>query len=229
MSNISGFGGLFGTSNQNSIWGGNNASSGSTILSDYAAIRNGSYKKLARKYYKADSVKTETEAKAENKKLGLIQTGADSLFSSLSALGKESLYAMKKISTKDETTGENKEKEDYDWKAITSAVKSFIDNYFEAYPGIKEYMEKTKKEAINNGYVKTMMGRIRNIPELKNKNYMIRQSGERIALNTPIQGTSADIIKKAMVDIYKEFKKNNIKSKMIIQVHDELVFDTLKE
>lgn len=129
MSNISGFGGLFGTSNQNSIWGGNNTSSGSTILSDYAAIRNGSYKKLARKYYKADSVKTETEAKAENKKLGLIQTGADSLSSSLSALGKESLYAMKKISTKDETTGETKEKEDYDWKAITSAVKSFIDNY----------------------------------------------------------------------------------------------------
>ena len=108
-------------------------------------------------------------------------------------------------------------------------AKSFIDNYFIAYPGIKEYMDKTKKEAYDLGYVKTMMGRIRNIPELQNKNYMIRQSGERIALNTPIQGTSADIIKKAMVDIYNEFKKQNIKSKMIIQVHDELVFDTLKE
>lgn len=133
MSNISGFGGLFGTSNsysnQNSIWGGMTSSSGSTILSDYAAIKNGSYKKLAKKYYTSDSAKTESEAKAETKKLGLVQTGADSLSSSLSALGKGSLYAMKKISTKDETTGETKEKEDYDWKAITSAVKSFIDNY----------------------------------------------------------------------------------------------------
>ena len=109
-----------------------------------------------------------------------------------------------------------------------SEANAFINNYFEAYPGIKEYMEKTKKQAYEDGFVKTLMGRIRNIDELKNKNYMIRQSGERIALNTPIQGTSADIIKKAMVDIKREFTKNNIKSKMIIQVHDELVFDMLK-
>ena len=73
------------------------------------------------------------------------------------------------------------------------------------------------------------MGRRRYIEELKNKNVFIRKSGERIALNTPIQGTSADIIKKAMIDISKEFKKRNIKSKMILQVHDELVFDCLKE
>ena len=108
-------------------------------------------------------------------------------------------------------------------------AKEFIDNYLKAYPGIQEYMDKTKKEAHELGYVKTLMGRIRNIPELSNKNYMIRNSGERIALNTPIQGTSADIIKKAMVDIATSFKENNIKSKMIIQVHDELVFDVLKE
>ena len=108
-------------------------------------------------------------------------------------------------------------------------AKEFIDHYFNAYPGVKEYMDNTIKEAYKNGYVKTLMGRIRNIDELKNKNYMIRNSGERIALNTPIQGTSADIIKKAMVDIKKEFIKNNIKSKMIIQVHDELVFDLKKE
>lgn len=107
-------------------------------------------------------------------------------------------------------------------------AKEFIDNYLKAYPGVQEYMYKTIEEAHKNGYVKTLMGRIRNIPELSNKNYMIRNSGERIALNTPIQGTSADIIKKAMVDISKEFKKHNIKSKMIIQVHDELVFDVLK-
>ncbi|MBQ8914515.1 MAG: flagellar filament capping protein FliD [Lachnospiraceae bacterium] len=105
------------------------SSSGSSILTDYAAIKNGSYKKLAKKYYASDSVKTESEAKAETKKLGLVQTGADSLSSSLSALSKSSLYEKKKISSKDETTGETSEKEDYDWKAITSAVKSFIDNY----------------------------------------------------------------------------------------------------
>lgn len=110
-----------------------------------------------------------------------------------------------------------------------SEAKEFIDNYLNTYPGVKEYMDKTIKEAHNLGYVKTIMGRIRNIPELNNSNYLIRSSGERIALNTPIQGTSADIIKKAMVDIKREFIKNNIKSKMIIQVHDELVFDLLKE
>ena len=114
-------------------------------------------------------------------------------------------------------------------KISRKEAKEFIDHYFDAYPGVKEYMDETIKEAYKNGYVKTIMGRIRNIPELQNKNYMIRNSGERIALNTPIQGTSADIIKKAMVDIKKEFVKNNIKSKMIIQVHDELVFDLLNE
>ena len=108
-------------------------------------------------------------------------------------------------------------------------AKVFIDNYFESYPGIKEYMDKTIEKAYNDGYVKTLMGRRRYIEELKNKNVFIRKSGERIALNTPIQGTSADIIKKAMIDISKEFKKRNIKSKMILQVHDELVFDCLKE
>ena len=108
-------------------------------------------------------------------------------------------------------------------------AKDFIDNYLNTYPGIKEYMDNTIKQAHIDGYVKTLMGRIRNIEELNNKNYMIRTSGERIALNTPIQGTSADIIKKAMVDIDNEFIKNNIKSKMIVQVHDELVFDMLIE
>ncbi len=108
-------------------------------------------------------------------------------------------------------------------------AKMFIDNYFESYPGIKEYMDKTIEKAYNDGYVKTLMGRRRYIEELKNKNIFIKKSGERIALNTPIQGTSADIIKKAMIDISKEFKKRNINSKMILQVHDELVFDCLKE
>ena len=108
-------------------------------------------------------------------------------------------------------------------------AQKFIDHYLETYPGIKEYMDKTKEQAYQVGYVKTLMNRRRNIPELYSDNRMIRSGGERIALNTPIQGTSADIIKKAMVDIKKAFENQNIKSKMILQVHDELVFDALIE
>ena len=111
----------------------------------------------------------------------------------------------------------------------TYEAKGFIDNYLSTYPGIKEYMDKTIKQAHEDGYVKTLFNRIRIIPELQNKNYMIRQAGERMALNTPIQGTSADIIKKAMVEVHKKFKEKNLKSKMILQIHDELVIDTKKE
>lgn len=107
----------------------------------------------------------------------------------------------------------------------TKEAKEFIDTYLETYPGIKDYMEKTINEAKEKGYVKTLFGRKRNIPELKNTVYMIRQSGERIALNTPVQGTAADIIKLAMVKVYNALRDNGLKSKMIIQVHDELVFD----
>ncbi len=109
-----------------------------------------------------------------------------------------------------------------------SYAKEFIDNYLKTYPRISEYMKEVIKEAHLKGYVTTLMNRKRTIDELKNKNYMIRSSGERMALNTPIQGTSADILKKAMVEIYNEFNKRNLKSKMLIQVHDELVFNVLK-
>ena len=108
-------------------------------------------------------------------------------------------------------------------------AKNFIETYLNTYPGIKEYMDKTIEQAHQNGYVKTLFNRIRIIPELQNKNYMIRQSGERMALNTPIQGTSADIIKKAMVDVQNKLKEKNLKSKMILQIHDELVLDTKKD
>ena len=111
----------------------------------------------------------------------------------------------------------------------TKEAKQFIDEYLKTYPGIKEYMDNTIKNAYECGYAKTLFNRKRVIDELKNTNYMIRQSGERMALNTPIQGTSADIIKKAMVLIHQKLKENNLKSKLIIQVHDELVFDCLKE
>ena len=108
-------------------------------------------------------------------------------------------------------------------------AKDFIDKYLETYPGIKEYMKSTIEKAHELGYVTTLLNRKRYIPELKNQNKLIQATGERMALNTPIQGTSADIIKKAMVEIAREFKKHKLKSKMILQVHDELVFDTLKE
>ena len=108
-------------------------------------------------------------------------------------------------------------------------AKKFIDTYLETYPGIKEYMDTSISHAKEKGYVTTLFNRKRNIPELKNTVYTIRQSGERIALNTPIQGTAADIIKLAMVKVYKALKENNLKTKMIIQVHDELIFDVPKE
>ncbi|MBQ3511388.1 MAG: DNA polymerase I [Bacilli bacterium] len=106
-----------------------------------------------------------------------------------------------------------------------STAKKFIDNYLETYPGIKEHMEKEKADAYSYGYVKTLMNRKRVIEELQSKNFMVRSSGERMALNTPIQGTAADILKKAMVEIYEELNKRGLKSKMLIQVHDELVFN----
>jgi len=108
-------------------------------------------------------------------------------------------------------------------------AKQFIEDYLNTYPGIQYYMNKTIEKAHQQGYVKTLFNRKRIIPELQNKNYMIRQSGERMALNTPIQGTSADIIKKAMVEVAYKLKEKKLKSKMILQIHDELVFDVVDE
>ncbi len=108
-------------------------------------------------------------------------------------------------------------------------AQEFIKRYLEAFPGVKDYMDNTIEIAKEKGYVSTIMNRKRTIDELKNTNYMIRQSGERIALNTPIQGSSADIIKKAMIELHNEMKKLNLKSKMILQIHDELIFDVVKE
>ncbi|MDD3048680.1 MAG: DNA polymerase I [Bacilli bacterium] len=108
-------------------------------------------------------------------------------------------------------------------------AKQFIDAYLETFPGIKKYMTEVINKAKEDGYVKTIMNRKRMIEELSSNNYIIKQQGERMALNTPIQGSSADIIKKAMVEIYNKFNDLKLKSKMIIQVHDELIFDVVKE
>ena len=108
-------------------------------------------------------------------------------------------------------------------------AKEFINKYFETYPGVKEYMDKEIEEAKKNGYVKTIMNRKRIIEELHSSNHVVRSMGERMALNTPIQGSSADILKMAMIKIDKYFEDNNIKSTMLLQVHDELIFNVIKE
>ena len=108
-------------------------------------------------------------------------------------------------------------------------ANKFIEKYYELYPGVKNYMTNIVKEAYETGQVKTMFGRIRKIDELKDSKYVVRTMGERMALNTPIQGTSADIMKMAMIEVYKKLKENNLKSKMILQVHDEIIIDAVKE
>ncbi len=108
-------------------------------------------------------------------------------------------------------------------------AKEFINKYFETYPGVKDYMDKEIDEAKRNGYVKTIMNRKRVIEELKSSNYMVRSMGERMALNTPVQGSASDILKKAMVEINNIFEKENIKSKMLLQVHDELIFNVYND
>ena len=108
-------------------------------------------------------------------------------------------------------------------------AKKFIETYFETYPGIKDYMNKEIEEAHKNGYVLTIMNRKRTIEELSSTNYMQRSMGERMALNTPIQGSSADILKKAMVEIDNILTKENMKSTMLLQVHDELIFNVVND
>lgn len=108
-------------------------------------------------------------------------------------------------------------------------AKEFINKYFETYPGVKDYMNKEIADATKDGYIKTIMNRKRIIEELNSSNYNVRSMGERMALNTPIQGSASDILKKAMVEIYDVFEKNNMKSKMLLQVHDELIFNVYND
>ena len=101
--------------------------------------------------------------------------------------------------------------------------------YFETYPDIKKYIDKMVEQAKECGYSVTMFNRRRPIPELKSGNFMQRSFGERVAMNAPIQGTAADIIKLAMIRVYDELKKQNLKSRLILQVHDELLVETYKD
>ncbi|OGW55163.1 MAG: DNA polymerase I [Nitrospirae bacterium RBG_13_43_8] len=104
-------------------------------------------------------------------------------------------------------------------------ARKYIERYFERHPGVKMYIEEVIESAKRNGYVVTLFGRRRSIPELKNQNSAIRQQGERLAINSPIQGTAADIIKIAMTRIWRSFRDQGVKAKMILQVHDELLFE----
>ncbi len=108
-------------------------------------------------------------------------------------------------------------------------AKEYIDKYLNLYPEVAKYMKDIVEETKKTGYVRTLCNRKREIEEIKNTNYLIRSSGERMALNTPIQGTSADILKLAMIEIFNKLNEGNYKTKMLLQVHDELIFDVPEE
>lgn len=107
-------------------------------------------------------------------------------------------------------------------------AREFIANYFKKFPGVKDFIQKTLEEARQKGYVTTIFGRKRYLPDISSRNRMVREAAERMAINTPVQGTAAEIIKLAMIRIYKEMKTQKLKSKMILQVHDELIFEVLQ-
>ncbi|PLX13929.1 MAG: DNA polymerase I, partial [Marinilabiliales bacterium] len=107
-------------------------------------------------------------------------------------------------------------------------AKQLIDEYFNGFPKVKEYMDKSIAMAREKGFVETMMGRKNYLQDINSRNAIVRGNAERYAINAPIQGSAADIIKLAMIDIFNEFREKKLKSKMILQVHDELVFDVLK-
>lgn len=108
-------------------------------------------------------------------------------------------------------------------------AEKYINNYFESYPGIKAYLDNSVKSAKEKGYSVTLFGRRRPIPEINVSNFMQRQFGERVAMNAPIQGTAADIIKIAMIGVARRLKEKNLESRIVLQIHDELLIETKKE
>ena len=110
-----------------------------------------------------------------------------------------------------------------------ATAKAYIDSYFNKYPKIKEFMDEAVESATETGYATTILNRRRYIPEIKANNFIVRNQGKRFAMNAPIQGSAADIIKVAMVNVYNKLKENNMKSKLILQVHDELIVEAVDE
>ena len=116
-----------------------------------------------------------------------------------------------------------------DLSISTKEAKAYIDEYFKTYPGIKSFLDKAVEDTKEKGYCSSMFGRRRPVPELKSSNHMQRAFGERIAMNSPIQGTAADLIKLAMLHVYDSLKKAGLQSKLILQIHDELLIETKTE
>ena len=114
-------------------------------------------------------------------------------------------------------------------KVSNKKAKQYINDYLEKYSGIKNFMESITEKAKEQGYVETLFGRRRYIPELKSSNYMVRKFGDRVAMNTPIQGTAADIMKIAMINVNKELKERKINAKIVLQIHDELLLEAKEE
>ncbi|MGA8876692.1 MAG: DNA polymerase, partial [Candidatus Korobacteraceae bacterium] len=107
----------------------------------------------------------------------------------------------------------------------TKEAKHFIDAYFEKYSGVREFIDRTLEQARRDQKVSTLFGRVRPIPDIHSKNFNLRGFAERTAVNTPLQGTAADLIKIAMIRIDAELRERKLRSRMLLQVHDELVFE----
>ncbi|MBQ1403201.1 MAG: DNA polymerase I, partial [Oscillospiraceae bacterium] len=116
-----------------------------------------------------------------------------------------------------------------DINVMPREAQAYIDAYFREYSGVRQYMTDVVEKAKTDGYVTTLYGRRRDIPELKNSKYAVRQFGERVALNMPIQGTAADIMKLAMIDVFNALKESGLKAKLVLQVHDELIVECPEE
>jgi len=113
-----------------------------------------------------------------------------------------------------------------DINVTVGEAQKYIDDYMKKYPKVKEFTENTVSGAVKNGYVTTMFGRKRMIPEIKSSNKVVQSAGKRIAMNTPVQGTSADLIKMAMINVYRRLKAENLNAQLILQVHDELIIES---
>ena len=116
-----------------------------------------------------------------------------------------------------------------DLKISKKEAEEYMEIYFDRYPKIKDYLEKVVEDAKKTGYVLTILNRRRFIPEIKSSNKIVKALGDRLAMNAPIQGSAADIIKLAMVNVYKKLNEKNLKSKLILQVHDELILNVKKD
>ncbi|MBO4538095.1 MAG: DNA polymerase I, partial [Erysipelotrichaceae bacterium] len=106
-----------------------------------------------------------------------------------------------------------------------SMARDFIDRYYQQYPKVRQFMEKTISDCQANGYVTTILKRRREIPEINSSDHNMREFGKRAAMNAPVQGSAADLIKLAMIRVYEQLKKQNLKSRLILQIHDELILN----